>query len=107
MPQFITRKDRKSIESFLKLGTDMTMGAVLIDQDKCNGCKICTFACAASCLEVVDKKCRMVTDLPVCISCGDCVAICPNEAIQITDYIMFNRFFKYIDRGKPEMPRKF
>ncbi|MFO8058054.1 MAG: 4Fe-4S binding protein [bacterium] len=107
MPEFLNWKDRKKVPSFLKLGDEMMMGVVSIDPEKCNGCKVCNYACAASCLVVEDEKCRMVSDLPVCISCGDCVAICPNEAISITDYIMFSHFFKYIDRGEPEWPRKF
>ena len=107
MPEYMTRKDKRRIESFLKLGEDVTLGTVIIDHDKCKGCELCAKACAASCLEVVDKKSRMVEDLPFCMSCGDCVAICPEGAIKLVDFIQFHRFFRYLDRGKPEMPRKF
>ena len=107
MPEYMTRKDRKKIESFHKIGEDVTLGAVIIDRNKCKGCGFCVKACAASCLELKDKKCRMVLDLPFCMSCGDCVAICPEDAIELTEFIQFKRFFRYLDRGKPEFPRKF
>ena len=45
--------------------------------------------------------------LPMCMSCGDCVAACPEEAIAITAFIEFHKFFRYLDRGKPEPPRRF
>jgi len=108
MPEFITRQDKKIIESFHKIGEDVILGAVKIDQEKCKGCGFCTKCCAAGALEVtVDKKCRMITDLPFCMSCGDCVAICPEDAIELTDFIEFKRFFRYLDRGEPSTPRKF
>jgi len=107
MPENISRKERKKIESFHRQGEDINLGVVLIDQELCNGCGVCTRACAAACLEVVDKKCRMVDEFPFCMSCGDCVAICPEDAIQIREFIKFNRHFKYLDRGEPAPPRKF
>jgi ferredoxin len=83
------------------------LGKVIIDRDKCKGCGFCTVACAAASLEVVDKKCRMVEDLPFCMSCGDCVAICSEDAVELVDFIEFKRAFRYLDRGEPEPPRKF
>jgi ferredoxin len=56
---------------------------------------------------VVDKKCRMVEELPFCMSCGDCLAICPENAIELAQFIQFKRFFRYLDRGEPEWPRRF
>ncbi len=104
----MTRKDRRHIESFLSVGEDVTLGMVIIDQDKCKGCGFCAAACAAAALEITaDKKCRMVEEMPFCISCGDCVAICPEDAIELTEFIQFHRFFRYLDRGEPEQPRKF
>ena len=49
---------------------------------------------------------RMIEVLPMCMSCGDCTAICPEDAIEIKTFIEFKRYFRYIDRGKPEPPRK-
>jgi ferredoxin len=103
----MTRKDKRRLESFHKIGEDVILGKVTIDRDKCKGCGFCVKACAAASLEVVDKKCRMVEDLPFCMSCGDCVAICSEDAIELVDFIEFKRAFRYLDRGEPEPPRKF
>lgn len=106
MPEYISKKGK--IESFHRIGTDVILGKVYIDSEKCIGCGMCTKCCAAASLEVVDKKSRMVEGrLAFCMSCGDCVAICPEAAIDLTDFIEFRGFFKYLDRGKPDWPRKF
>ncbi len=107
MPQQLTRKEKKTIESFRKIGEDVHMGVVKIDHDKCNGCGLCTHCCAAACLELVDKKSNMQKENPFCMSCGDCVAICPEDAIELVEFIQFKKAFKYLDRGKPDWPRKF
>jgi heterodisulfide reductase subunit A-like polyferredoxin len=107
MPEFMTRKDRKKIESFKPGGRDIKLGKVAIHREKCTGCGYCIKACAAACLEIVDKKCRMVEERPFCVSCGDCVAICPENAIDLVDFIQFQRSFRYLDRGEPEWPRIF
>ena len=62
---------------------------------------------AAAALEVVEKKCRMSDERTFCVSCGDCVAICPEDAITLTDFLGFKKFFRYLDRGEPEWPRRF
>jgi len=107
MPEFMTWKEKRTIESFLKIGVDVTLGVVNIDQEKCIGCGLCARACAAACLEVVDKKSNMIKELPFCMSCGDCVAICPEDAIELVEFIKFKKAFRYLDRGKPDWPRKF
>ncbi len=107
MPEFIKFKEMLAVEDFRKIGEDVILGKVIIDQDKCKGCKLCLKACAAAALEVSDKKCNMVDDFPFCMSCGDCVAICPEDAIELTDFIEFKKCFRYIDRGEPQWPRKF
>ena len=108
MPETLSKQDRKKIESFNRVGEDMTLGEVVIDQEKCNGCGLCVGACAAAVLELSkDKKARMVDVLPICMSCGDCVAICPEDAVKMTRYIQFHKAFRYLDRGEPLPPRRF
>jgi len=107
MTQYLKIRDRMKIESFNRIGEDVVMGEVVIDLDKCKGCAYCTKCCAAAAIEVVDKKARMVTVSPMCMSCGDCVAICPEGAIELKQFIQFKHYFRYLDRGEPLPPRRF
>jgi len=107
MPEFLRLRDRLRIESFNNLGKDVVLGAVEIDPEKCTGCGLCVKACAAGTLEVVNKKARMNPELPICHSCADCVAICSKNAIQMKQFLELKRCFRYLDRGRPEPPRKF
>lgn len=107
MTEFLTRENKRRIESFRRVGEDVLLGKVIIETNKCTGCGYCTRACAAYALEVVNKKCKMADGTPFCISCGDCVAICPEGAIELVEFIQFKHYFKYLDRGVPEPPRQF
>ena len=107
MPEYLKCKDWLKIESFRKLGKDIILGTIEIERDKCRGCGLCVGACAASALELKDKKVKMIDVLPACMSCGDCVAICPRGALKLKGYFQLKRYFRYLDRGEPSLPRKF
>lgn len=55
---------------------------VLIDQEKCVGCGKCIQDCVGNALKLENKKAVVKRD---CILCGHCAAICPMEAVEITD----------------------
>ena len=107
MPERLTRSERRHIESYRHIGTDIVLGEVKIDQEKCDGCSLCAAVCPASALDVVEKKARMGLETSTCVSCGCCVAICPEKAIELTVFLEFRGAFRYLDRGTPELPRKF
>jgi Pyruvate/2-oxoacid:ferredoxin oxidoreductase delta subunit len=51
-----------------------------IDKDKCTSCNICAKNCKASCIDINEKK----MDYSRCVSCFNCMAVCPREAISYT-----------------------
>jgi ferredoxin len=107
MPEFLKFRERLTMEDFNKIGQDLVLGRVEIDLEKCTGCGMCAKACPSAVLMVENKKARIDEFFPACMSCGDCVAICPENAITLKEFIQFKRYFRYLDRGKPEFPRKF
>ena len=55
-----------------------------IDEDKCNGCKLCIPNCPEGALQVIDGKARLVSDL-LCDGLGACIGHCPQGAIHIEE----------------------
>lgn len=55
-----------------------------IDQDKCNGCRLCIPNCPEGAIQMIDKKARLVSDL-FCDGLGACLGHCPQGAITIEE----------------------
>lgn len=85
---------------------EMTLGEVAFDYEKCGGCSLCVQACPADTLLFEDKKpCMRPPGLNECMACADCVAICPEGAVQLTRGYRFTKYFKTIDHGELRGPR--
>ena len=86
-------------------------GRVKIDSAKCNGCGLCVTICPGHALYIEgqgkDKKAKMETDFPMCMSCNDCAAICEREAITVSEPYDFGYHFKILDRSGMKPPRMF
>ncbi|MBN2809199.1 MAG: 4Fe-4S dicluster domain-containing protein [Deltaproteobacteria bacterium] len=54
--------------------------------EACTGCGYClkAFECPALIRRINDPEKRVTIDPVTCVGCGQCVAVCPQEAIQIT-----------------------
>ncbi|MCK9549087.1 MAG: 4Fe-4S binding protein [Sphaerochaeta sp.] len=57
----------------------ITIGKPEVDQRRCDGCKICSDACAFKALAVVNKKLLIFPE--ICHSCGLCYHLCPQGAL--------------------------
>lgn len=55
---------------------------VFIDEEKCNGCGLCTPNCAEGAIQIIDGKARLVAD-NLCDGLGACLGHCPEGAITI------------------------
>jgi NAD-dependent dihydropyrimidine dehydrogenase PreA subunit len=58
------------------------VSTLMLDQDKCIGCSLCTEVCPQAVLEMHDKKAQIV-DFNACMECGACVNNCPSDAISV------------------------
>lgn len=64
------------------------MARLIIDEERCKGCSLCTVACPLKILELSDDKFNkkgyhtaVLIDRESCTSCGMCSVICPDCAI--------------------------
>lgn len=57
---------------------------ILVDEDKCNGCKKCFRACFVDVIVWDKEKKRPLAKYPEeCATCSWCELLCPEEAIQV------------------------
>jgi len=118
---WMTRLDRLHIPDYYEPNDHVQGGEVGILDDRCDGCGLCVRICPAKTLVLQPrpdgpvqrgkKSVRNVmrmTDEPECIACGDCAAICPNQACFVTKSVKMGvSLFKTLNRGPLSLPRLF
>ncbi len=56
----------------------------VVDTENCNGDGLCAEVCPKGAIEMVEEKASTVEGrAETCIVCGQCVAVCPTEALQL------------------------
>lgn len=69
----------------LKTGRFYECAVVEVDQDQCTLCGLCVKVCKGAPLYIEDKIVKVDNNRVFgCIACGQCMAICPRKAIQVT-----------------------
>lgn len=58
------------------------VSTLVLDQDKCIGCTLCTEVCPHAVFEMRQKKAHLA-DYNACMECGACVRNCPSGAIRV------------------------
>ena len=58
---------------------------IVIDKERCNGCRMCVDACPEEALGLVQKK--AVVNHAACAQCGTCIDVCPENAIEMQDKV--------------------
>jgi len=116
MTSYISKKEKKQYPKMADSdpnyaepeGALLSMGRVEIDNDKCNGCKLCVEVCPANALVMTGKKSvAMKGENPTCIACGDCIPICLPSIIKITRFQDYKGRYKHLGRADACTPRQF
>jgi len=53
-----------------------------LDQEKCNGCKMCIIVCPHEVFGIRNKR-AFIKELDSCMECGACAKNCPESAITV------------------------
>jgi len=66
------------------------MSRILIDQDRCKGCGLCTTACPRELVQIADcfnakgyRPAALVDPDGQCTGCANCASMCPDMAIVV------------------------
>lgn len=62
----------------------MVRRIIRIDEEKCNGCGLCTSACQEGAIALVDGKAKLIRD-DYCDGLGNCLPACPTQAISFEE----------------------
>lgn len=58
------------------------VATLLVDDEKCIGCGMCTIVCPHRVLTMKERKAH-ITDKDRCMECGACAVNCPVDAISV------------------------
>jgi len=53
-----------------------------VDQEKCNGCRMCVIVCPHAVFAIENRK-AIIVYLDSCMECGACEKNCPEDAITV------------------------
>ncbi|MBS4022629.1 MAG: 4Fe-4S binding protein [Dethiobacter sp.] len=59
--------------------------AARVDEEKCNGCRLCVYACPdPNVIAVIQLKKVVAIDQKRCKGCGLCATVCPKGALAVS-----------------------
>jgi len=64
----------------------VTIKIPIVDEDLCNGCRVCVDFCKFNALAAIINKLIVFDD--ICHSCGGCIMLCPNKALTEKDKVI-------------------
>lgn len=76
-----------SVGTLLGFISKYSIFSIGLDDKKCTACHLCEKTCKAGCIDSKNKE----VDLTRCISCFNCLDICPQEAIDYSKRSLLNK----------------
>lgn len=86
----------------------MTHGTIVIDETRCKGCELCTFACPQQVItvntDVLNSKgyhpAHLQDPEAHCTGCAICAVICPDTCITVYREVRLHAVHLTSDRGR-------
>ncbi|MEM7793873.1 MAG: NIL domain-containing protein [Cyanobacteria bacterium P01_C01_bin.118] len=63
------------------IGVSLSSREILIDEELCVHCGLCTGVCPTRALQLDSESCKLVFNRAQCIVCEQCIPTCPVQAI--------------------------
>ena len=92
------------VEAALPTEACATCGQVLCDDDKCTACVACLNECHTGALHADQEHYTLKHIAALCVQCGICVAVCPEQALTLhPGLVLTPRFFQsaVLSRAEP------
>lgn len=61
--------------------SDLIPTTILINEEKCNECGLCTSVCKIKALTINEPHWELKFDSNKCVGCNHCIEVCPSRAI--------------------------
>ncbi len=118
--EWMSLVDRVFIPDYYRPSAVARNGDVEVIEERCDGCGLCVKICPADTLVLKPRekplrkgrrkitKVMAMSDAQECVACGDCEAICPNEACYVSHPVRMSMgIFKTLNKGPLSLPRLF
>lgn len=84
--------------------TGIINGVMEVDRGKCKGCGLCAQNCPFKCIVMDENKHPKMRDEYICMSCFNCMVVCPKEALTIKQCFAIKDSFFDTDFPSVRMP---
>jgi ferredoxin len=104
LESLLTRSEREL--SFTTAGSPFRCAEMICDTDKCTHCLACLNDCRIGALSTDEENYSLHHLGFMCVRCGLCVKVCPEDALRLSEEVSFSRsFFVPVELARAEPMR--